>query len=446
MPIQYVASSCYNNAPISYETPTAEGVSLGAYGVAGAVPNVVSTLVGGTPAGMNRNYHLPQAKPFFAVTAPAAVTLGAGYVTPSPAQYNVLGHKWQTYTPGGPPTAAPTYQADGGGLIQRAHAPISGVVMSPMYACNDIVPFGPLIGVPATSRMRTSGFLVSDRPRLDFAADMVANATIPASASGVVTGVTKVPTLPGFYWMANDTTAAANTDITSPPLGMNRYSFLLSNPVSGIRFNDAWRAPFAVGSVDTQNHNGPYSFPQFGLGAGQVQYRLVSAELRIKYTGTEEDRGGLVTSLEHPEHQSLVGFTLAQLQAYDACRTEAVMANKWHSCLYSGPISDTETEFSPTPLVTPFMTIVVSGGTNLSFQVEGWANYEFAGDLVRNKISVCADEQGGVAVATACKVLQTKKAFGGGQAKAVLREAQRQIAAGSGVSFLSLFFFVLTHQ
>lgn len=445
MPIQYVATSCYNNAPISYETPTAEGVSLGAYGVAGGVPNVVSTLVAGTPAGTNRNYHLPQSKPFFAVTAPAAQSYGAGYVTPAPAQYNVLGHKWQTYIPTGPVTAAPTFQADGGGGIQRAHAPISGVVMAPMYACGDTIPLGPLVA-PPSARQRTSGFLVSDRPRLDFAADMVANATIPPNAAGVLTGITKVPYLPGFYWRADDTTAANSADVTTPPLGMNRYSFLLSNPVSGVRFNDGWRAPFAVGSVDTQNHNGPYSFPQFGTGAGQVQYRLVSAELRIKYTGTEEDRGGLVTSLEHPEHQSLVGFTLAQLQAYDACRTEAVMANKWHSCLYSGPISDTETEFSPVPLVTPFMAIVVSGGTNLSFQVEGWANYEFAGDLVRNKISVCADEQGGVAVATACKVLQAKKAFGGGQSKAVLREAQRQINAGSGVSFSHLFFFVLTHQ
>lgn len=387
-----------------------------------------------------RNMHLPKNSAFTPVSNTVSVVGN---------QVNVIGHKWTgvTLSTNGSPAAPagsnprPQFSDDGTGTMSHtAMDVISGCALAPFYACSTMVI--PTIQSTDTAYQRCSAFLVGDLPRIDFREQMEGAYQQPS----FYTVTTQDPKFPGAKWYTDATSSvAADSSSQQNWHGFNRYSFFLNNP-AGNRFQELWKAPFINSSVSTQNHNGPYSFPQFGTGPGLVQFRCVSAELRVKYTGTEEDRGGLVTSLEHPEHASVVGYTLAQMQAFDVCRTEAVMANKWHSCLFSGPINDTETEFSAVPLITPFMAIVVSGGTNLSFQVEGWANYEFTGDIVRNKISVCADEQGGVAVSTACKVLQSKKRFGSGQTKAVMAEAQRQISAGSGVSNFFFAFFLLTHM
>jgi len=386
----------------------------------------------GTDNQMWFNLRVPKQGQFFAPTLYAATS----ELTASNSAA-MIGHKWRTQAITAPSGVShPRFRTDTDTTLYPHLPPIAGVALAPFYATANMMPnkFATYINGIYGNTERVSGFLIGSAPRVNF--DYVMSR--PAALDAVYSSNSTNPAAPLRYNadLAAVETNPQNTEI----LGPNAYSFFLENP-TGTTFNNnradtipGWGAPFRSGTVDIQNHNGPYSYPQFGNGPQQVQYRLVSAELAMKYTGTEEDRGGLVTILEHPEHQSLVGYTLAQLQAYDACRTEAVMANKWHSCFYSGPINDTETEFSSVPLVTPFMAVVVSGGTNLSFQVEGWANYEFTGDAVRNKIMVCADEQGGVAVSTACKVLQATKRFGHGSGKAVLREAQRQINSGSGVS------------
>jgi len=441
--IQYVATSCFCNAPLEYSLPgtfgTPDGRATGAaYAAISATGGggIITTPVNaggalGTDNQMWFNLRVPKQTQFF---APTLYPQASGQTTSLTAP--MLGHKWRGQNLEVNSAVYPIYRSDTSATLITHMTPIAGVALAPFYASANMITnrYSTYINGVYGNLQRVSGFLIGSAPRVNFQYMISRPATVDTNYSSS----SKNPACPERY---NASVAALVTNPQNTPiLGPNAYSYFLENP-TGSTFNNnsndpvpGWGAPFRAGTVDIQNHNGPYSFPQFGNGPQQVQYRLVSAELAMKYTGTEEDRGGLVTILEHPEHQSLVGYTLAQLQAYDACRTEAVMANKWHSCFYSGPINDTETEFSSVPLVTPFMAVVVSGGTNLSFQVEGWANYEFTGDAVRNKIMVCADEQGGVAVSTACKVLQATKRFGHGSGKAVLREAQRQINAGSGVS------------
>lgn len=451
MVIQYVATSVFVNAPIAYESiqtfggpdRRSVGESYAPISATGGQGGIMTTVTPGgaltTDNQMWINLRLPKQGSMFAPSYRTADGLIADTASDAAP---MLGHKWrgQNLTNVGGNMPGPLFQADTAVSTPYAHmTPIAGVALAPFYACNNMLPNKYCTYTPGSGQYsqttRTSGFLIGDCPRVNFGWVINQAAAWDPNYSALSTN----PACP-YTYAANIPAAAANPT-NAVILGANAYSYFLRNP-TGTTFNNnigdspsGWGAPFRANTVDIQNHNGPYAFPQFGNGPQQVQYRLVSAELAIKYTGTEEERGGLVTILEHPEHQSVVGYTLAQMQAYDVCRTEAVMANKWHSCFYSGPINDTETEFSSVPLVTPFMSIVVSGGTNLSFQVEGWANYEFTGDAVRNKIMVCADEQGGVAVATACKVLAATKRFGHGQGKAVLREASRQISAGSGVRF-----------
>ena len=445
MAIQYVATSCFINAPIAYENPGTFGtpdtrnlgyayVPFSTTGGASLLTQPTSATGGPTPGTDSQmwfNYRVPKQGQFF---APTFYPENHGFTNSTVPP--MLGHKWRGQDLDTVGVSHPVFRSDTVNDWFPHMPPIAGVALAPFYACANMLNnrFSTYVNGVYGNKDRVSGFLIGSAPRARF--DYVISR--PHTPDTNYSALSRNPACPITY-NAKDPSLVTNPQNT-PILGPNAYSYFLENP-TGPTFNNnktdpipGWGAPFRSGTVDVQNHNGPYSWPQFGNGPQQVQYRLVSAELALKYTGTEEDRGGLVTILEHPEHQSLVGYTLAQLQAYDACRTEAVMANKWHSCFYSGPINDTETEFSSVPLVTPFMAVVVSGGTNLSFQVEGWANYEFTGDAVRNKIMVCADEQGGVAVSTACKVLQATKRFGHGSGKAVLREAQRQINAGSGVS------------
>lgn len=301
---------------------------------------------------------------------------------------------------------------------------ISSVMLAPFMASSYPLP-GIGVGNPDLATME-SAFLLVQKPAPDIMNTL--NTPIPGGTGLWMTASTN-PLLPGFDYRAVSIPPGTGRTTSGPKF----YDFAMATPKDISIFNTSTRA-FEVdsASVFLKNHNGPYALSQFG--ANKVSFRLVSAGLKIKYTGTEEERGGLVTSLEHPEHTSLVGFTLPEMQAFDYARTEAVMANKWHSLMYSGPVNDNEAQFTNNPVGTPFMAITVSGGSNLSFQTEGWANYEFAGDEVRDKIVICMDEAGGVAVAAAAKNLQSSKNFGEGSGKKLLKVAHSMITKLSGVS------------
>lgn len=337
-----------------------------------------------------------------------------GFPTFSPNGYVYRfgeGNKWENL-PGTFPAAEPD---------NVGPTPVSGCMLSPFLACaNSLVrPSVPGQGWEDFA----NAFLAVQRP----APDLMATIQQPDIPTFWYTPSSN-PRVPGFEYQTTSSNLAANKILS----GVHLYDFVFASPK--VTSNNPSGLYYDSLSVYSKNHNGPYALTQFGTGADKVQFRLVSACLRAKYTGTEDERGGMVSVLEHPEHGSLVGFTLPQMQQYDYCRTEAVMANKWHTCNYSGPINDAEATFSGTPTGLPFMAIVISGGNNLSFQVEGWANYEFAGDPVRDKITVCMDEAGGVAVAAAAKNLQSTKRFGEGSAKRLVTTAHSMISQLSGVS------------
>jgi len=62
--------------------------------------------------------------------------------------------------------------------------------------------------------------------------------------------------------------------------------------------------------------SGPYTQAQIDTN-GDVRVRIVACGVRIRYIGTNLNRGGTVTLLEHPQHAQLSGVLFADLKKYE---------------------------------------------------------------------------------------------------------------------------------
>jgi len=80
------------------------------------------------------------------------------------------------------------------------------------------------------------------------------------------------------------------------------------------------------------------------LGAAGVQFRLVSAGVRVMYSGDENNRGGRVTGFVQPHHYTLNGYSEGSLLAYPDSHTDAV-ERKWNTIRYF-PIEESELKYS----------------------------------------------------------------------------------------------------
>lgn len=137
-----------------------------------------------------------------------------------------------------------------------------------------------------------------------------------------------------------------------------------------------------------------------GFGDGLANYRLVSMGMRVRYRGSELNRGGRVVVLEEPDHSSLNGLTVDQVLAYEKAK-EFEVDGKWCTLLFSGPVSPEEYDYqnaSNLPTISnPYMAIIVeaaSATTSVTFDYEIFWNYELIGPTVRGKSASDADDVG----------------------------------------------------
>ena len=151
------------------------------------------------------------------------------------------------------------------------------------------------------------------------------------------------------------------------------------------------------------NNNSPFEDNQFnGTGASltqEVSWRIVSMGLRVKYVGTELERGGQIVAMETPNHRSVEGLGTADLLRFDRASSSTVDRN-WHAALYqpvrvsSGNYGEWTytSSISPSGPATannPFMLGVLINAatptTSVTYLWEAFATYEFIGDIVRSK-------------------------------------------------------------
>jgi len=153
------------------------------------------------------------------------------------------------------------------------------------------------------------------------------------------------------------------------------------------------------GSNVPQYSNSPYVLGAFGQAG--LQARVVSAGIRIRYIGTELNRGGEIVGLHHPSHSQLSGFTVPLMNTYkESARLPPI--REWSTLLYR-PVDTGDLNFAIqlAPAAMQFFMgfIVPSGIPGASpYEYEVFSNLEMQGAQVQNKLPSHVDSVGHGAV------------------------------------------------
>ncbi len=161
------------------------------------------------------------------------------------------------------------------------------------------------------------------------------------------------------------------------------------------------------------NSNSDYTSAQVGTGNTQFEYRVVAAKLRVRYTGTELNRGGEIVGLLDPNHFSLQGRSQASLLT-DIDAVKLPVVQKWATLRWKPFSSQSRNDAvynSALPTYTPaatdtsfYMGIMLTApsvATQLTFEWEAYAVYQAYGPLIRGVECVPADILGYNAVSSA---------------------------------------------
>jgi len=170
-----------------------------------------------------------------------------------------------------------------------------------------------------------------------------------------------------------------------------------------------------AGTAVSYTSNSPYVSTAYSLVG--VQYRVVSAGLRIRYTGPELYRGGRLIGLHHPTHSTLEGSQYATLAAYKESAQMSVERDRWTTLLYR-PVEKQDIDFHTSfNAVTAgnqaaYMAFIcvapdTSGANPVAFEWEAFVNFEFLGSAVTNKTPSHVDTVGHGAVNAVTNMAKT---------------------------------------
>jgi len=159
----------------------------------------------------------------------------------------------------------------------------------------------------------------------------------------------------------------------------------------------------------------PYALAQ--LTAGNVQGRLVSGCIRVRYSGTEDARSGIVSLFEDPDHLSVAAQSTNTISLFDSCGKQRVYGDgAWHQINWSGPCKQAEQEYISTAYYSQACLVIAINGTSSStgtagsqpFEWECWENLEFLGRDVVGKTNNNLDEVGTKSVIQKAKDKQSQ--------------------------------------
>jgi hypothetical protein len=167
------------------------------------------------------------------------------------------------------------------------------------------------------------------------------------------------------------------------------------------------------------NNNSDYvagSFVYGGIaGVAPVDCsRLVSLGLRVRYKGTELNRGGRIITFEEADHNYIaVGQTAATVLANESAHEHPILSNSkdWVAVCSSGPKAPSEYEFgtcnstaTPTGVATGpngvsscvsnYLMIIIESTAGNLFDFELYQNWEIIGYNIRGKVYNEADDVG----------------------------------------------------
>lgn len=195
--------------------------------------------------------------------------------------------------------------------------------------------------------------------------------------------------------------------------GSNGFGFIMSQPLRAA-VNDAnfvwsstasttiFQSEIADPNTAAYRSNAPYTASQLSNEEDGFTYRLVSAGLRIRYTGTTLNQGGSVYAISHPSHADLNQATLDEIRALNVTKNFAVDRD-WASTLWCPVLPADYAYRFVLNAETPNMLFIVScpSGTPLSFEFEAHCNFEYVGAPIRGMTPSQADAVGFTAVQSA---------------------------------------------
>lgn len=133
--------------------------------------------------------------------------------------------------------------------------------------------------------------------------------------------------------------------------------------------------------------------------AAGAQYRVVGAGIRIRYMGTELNRGGFSIGLHDPSHTTMDGRSIVGMRA-EMVAVEFATSRKWQNVLYR-PVYNDELLYNGVITPNPFMGFVIQSpdASILStYEYEFSAVYEYQGRNVRSMTVSHTDPVGFAAV------------------------------------------------
>lgn len=157
------------------------------------------------------------------------------------------------------------------------------------------------------------------------------------------------------------------------------------------------------------NSNAEFQASEFGLGL--VQYRLVSAGVRVRCISSNFKVAGDVVGVQTPDHSSLNGLTQANVKSFKESNTEVAhrIQDRWFTVLYS-PVTSTDLDFKISFAIAPapdtgFMGFAINGGTTdaQSYDFECYANFEYQGNNITGRVVSHDDPVGHAAAAATMK-------------------------------------------
>jgi hypothetical protein len=132
--------------------------------------------------------------------------------------------------------------------------------------------------------------------------------------------------------------------------------------------------------------NSPFSNSAYGATVNLLAWKLVGCVLKVKYAGTELNRGGDMLLFESPNHSSLSSLTYTTMMGFDFTKRIAI-DNEWHWVCWT-PSFESETQFSvatPSSSAPDELAVVINaaGVAGAPFDYEAWAWFEVVGTNAR---------------------------------------------------------------
>jgi hypothetical protein len=211
-----------------------------------------------------------------------------------------------------------------------------------------------------------------------------------------VKGAFDVQSLNGIGWIGFSPKSAVTNDsdtcLTSKTGGTQAYWFDFD---------------LGTGQQNQFMSNSEYASAQIGDLDNQFVYRLVSASVRVRYIGTELNRSGQVVGLLDPNHTTLQGRTLSDLDGEETSKRFPVNRD-WITVLYRPVDSDDFNFDNAIPTYVPgsgtdknyFMGFAIQSpiGVSTPFEFECHATFEAFGKNIRAMTPSHVDSTGFAAV------------------------------------------------